>query len=386
MAIYSKKGALNTKEKNYVKALEEYISKQKQANPDFEMNPIRNFAELESAFEEYCIEDASYDDGDDDFDEPKSSQRTVSNEKPISTNNKSSDPFNREEPEVRDYVLENIKPDEPYDPNKTFEEPVDFEDSFFIPESEVLGDKLKDPSPSASKQSSQRQAPSNEPQEEAPRSEPINPAFDSMDSAKQRKKTKRFAKQIVGITVSLLEFGFVWFTSKDITEEKLLEYELDEGLDFDFILTLDDRQQVTIKQFFANQREIINQESKIDEEDQDDLIDALTEVLLEKGIAPTPMQELALVGLKIVGMQALKAFQISSANKAILAQLRVNKSEEVSHEEVDETPRQPTQEPRRTPPPAPTQSNSTAVQANEVEELEAEDVDYEPFKAIETRE
>jgi hypothetical protein len=72
-------------------------------------------------------------------------------------------------------------------------------------------------------------------------------------------------------------------------------------------------------------------------------------VFLEKGIAPTPTQELMLVVARVVGVKALSGYAIMQSNASILNQLRAMKKEESGYEEEPiETPQQrPTQTSRR---------------------------------------
>ena len=133
---------------------------------------------------------------------------------------------------------------------------------------------------------------------------------------------------------------------KDITEAKLTEYEINDEMDLSLLLDMPNGQQSSVKDFFISQHQVIKDESKIDAEDREDLADALTEVFLEKGIAPTPMQELMLVGARIIGLQTLKAVAISNSNKSILSQLRGMKQEEVGYDDYSSTP-EPTPTPRQ---------------------------------------
>ena len=105
-----------------------------------------------------------------------------------------------------------------------------------------------------------------------------------------------------------------------------------------------DGQRKSVRDFFVDQLGIIQQESKIDQDDKDDLIESLTEVFLEKGIAPTPTQELMLVVARVVGVKALSGYAIMQSNASILNQLRAMKKEESGYEEEPT----PTPQPKRT--------------------------------------
>jgi len=120
----------------------------------------------------------------------------------------------------------------------------------------------------------------------------------------------------------LAERGFVWWTTKNISEEKLAEYELSGQYDFNVLLTLETGQEVFVKQWFKLQRATAEQLSKFEQEEKDDLAEALAEVLSEKGFAPTAMQECLIIGAKVLGGKFLIAAQMSAGINSVLAQLK----------------------------------------------------------------
>jgi hypothetical protein len=156
-----------------------------------------------------------------------------------------------------------------------------------------------------------------------------------MSSAKKRKSTKKFAKYIVETVCMLSEKGFVWYANKDINEAKLVEYELKGEMDLSLLLDMPDGQKVTVKQFFQMQCLQAEQLAVIPQEEKEDLADALAEVLLEKGIAPTPTQELLLIAGKVFGGQVITLLTVKSSTNSVLAQLRAMKQAELSTEEIE---------------------------------------------------
>jgi hypothetical protein len=133
----------------------------------------------------------------------------------------------------------------------------------------------------------------------------------------------------------LQEKGFVWYATKDITEAKLVEYELKQQMDLSLLLNMPDGQEVTVKQFFQNQCIIAEQAAVIDEESKADLSEALAEVLLEKGIAPTPTQELMLIAGKVLVGQAITLFTLKASSDSVLTQLRAMKKAETETDEIE---------------------------------------------------
>ena len=328
-----------------VEQLTAKISELTDQDPNFSFEPANNPSELQRLYQEYCVEDAEIVETTKEAVSKKSASQEFREDTSVDEpdpNQRMIDPFNREEPIVRDYVLSEEfpedKPETATSAGGNYDEPRSFAESFDIP---VAGEEPEAPSQGGGGRFNK---PS---REEAP--EPMNPSFDTMDTAKQRKKTKRFAKSIVNLTCDLLEKGFEWYVLKDITEAKLTEYELNGEMDLSILLEVSENQQMTVREFFISQHQTVKAESQIDDEDRDDLIEALTEVFLEKGIAPTPMQELLLVGARIVGLQVIKAVAITNSNNAVLSQLRGMKKEEVPYQDYQEPtppPRQPQPQPR----------------------------------------
>lgn len=337
--VYTKRGNTSMKEKKMVEQLQEKIAEMVNQDPNFTFEPANTPIELQRLYETYCVEDAELVDTANETVSRKSASDEFKQEVDVEErdpNQRMIDPFNREEPIVRDYVLSSEFPDEnpetPKEGGGTYDEPRSFAESFEIP---VAGEEPEPPSNTGGRFNKVPR------QEEA--SEPMNPSFDTMDSAKQRKKTKRFAKSIVNLTCDLLEKGFEWYVLKDISEAKLTEYELNGEMDLTILLDVSENQQMTVKEFFLSQHQVVKSESQIDAEDREDLIEALTEVFLEKGIAPTPMQDLLLVGARVVGLQVIKAVGITNSNNSVLSQLRSMKKEEVPYQEF----REPTPPPRQ---------------------------------------
>ena len=150
-----------------------------------------------------------------------------------------------------------------------------------------------------------------------------------MDEKKKRKSTKKFAKTIVRAVCKLSEMGCIWWVTKDITDDKLIEYELQDTIDLKILLTLEDNQTATVKQWFKSQVRLADESFKISQMDEDDLADSLYEVMLEKGIAPTPMQELIInaVTTIVIGL-GVKAYAMGQQIQNVITQLKEMKMEQ----------------------------------------------------------
>lgn len=355
--FYAKKGKRNYKEVKLIKELQPFIDAKLQKNPDLaeSFRPANTFEELQALHRQYVSQDV-------DFEEIENEQlnnMAKNKEEEIEMNNDSDffkqieegddgsdfvDPFNREEPIVRDYVTGGGLKDEtiPEGPTRTtFDEPVSFQEAFELPSDEIQTEEPKGKGASSSE-------PKREKQKQQQRQEPLNPAFDDMSSGKKKRSTKKFAKYIVETICMLAERGFIWYATKDINEAKLTEYELNGEMNLNLLINLENGQEATIKQFFTLQCDQAEQLAKFEQEKKDDLAEALAEVLLEKGVGPTPSQELMLIAAQVFGEKVLMLMTIKSQQNSLMAQLRaMNEGRQVRYEE-----------PAYTPPPASAQTSS----------------------------
>jgi hypothetical protein len=346
--VYIKRGNKNYKERRLLDELQPIISKKLENDPDFKFVPARNFEELKQLHRDLTSEDVSFEET---SDEPQSTQteqqnenidpettsnnmaeeneteEQVSYEEVEDTNTEFIDPLNRAEPEIRDYVTADdptAEHDFRVDPTATFDEPTSFNEAFEIPDAEIVEETTNE-----KKSQTQEQKPIEQKTEKSSsKQENINPDFDTMSSGKKKKQTKKFAKYIVEAVTMLAEKGFVWFATKDINEAKLTEYELNGEMDLDLLVTLENGQEATVKQFFAQQCAQAQELGKIGDEQKVDLAEALGEVLMEKGVGPTPTQELMLVSLTIFGGQAIALMTMKAQQNSLLNQLRAMKEEE----------------------------------------------------------
>ncbi len=392
MKVYIKRGKLNYKEKRMVSKLESIVNTVLEKKPELAENfrPATNFDELKAMYDNYTAQDVEFieinknnspgseassdipeEEDDDSFTDDEETKEGdleelndnfETNNKTMNTNSNVNldddqivetkiDPFNKEAKIVRPYVLEGGDLEETPVINSgrsSFDEPTNFGEAFSLPEDETFE------SPESSSFGGQKQASYQEPIREenyggGQPSQSINRDFDDMSSAKKKKSTKKFAKYIVETVCMLAEKGFVWYANKDINEAKLLEYEMNGEIDLDLMITLDEGQQGTIKDFFGLQCYKAEELSKISEEEKSDLTDSLAEVLMEKGFAPTPSQELLMVAAKILGKQALTLFTLKTQSNLVLAQLRAMKQEEIAETEIAfAEPPMPTQAPEQT--------------------------------------
>jgi hypothetical protein len=331
MKIFLKKGNKNYKERRLLEELEPIIKKRMESEVDFARKfvPATNYEELKAMHDKFVPQDVDYVEinsytynmtaskieNDDDKDYDYSRETGFEDRDFI-------DPFNRENPKVREYVLsedpleEHATTHEKPNPFQKFDEPTSFDEAFEIPESAKMGEKKKVKGDIDEEKSTERGSKSGS-------RESLNPSFDEMSANKKKRSSKKFAKYIVETVCMLTEKGFVWYANKDINEAKLAEYELNGEIDLNLLLTLEDGQEATVKQFFLSQCIAAEQLLKITDDEKSDLTDALAEVMLEKGFAPTPTQELMLVTATIFGKQTITMLALKTQTNNLLAQLRV---------------------------------------------------------------
>lgn len=321
--VYLKRGSLNYKERRLVNA----ITKAIEQNPDIAsgFTPARNFDELKALHDKYCVTDVNFEEvgaGGENTNSEKGNEEITETTNEAEDDGKKEndstvDPFNREAPEVRDYVQggglnDSAKQNDVNTGQTNFEEPTDIKGAFEMPSTE---------DEKGTGTHSQKKKPKAE-------TNPVNPSFNDMDNGKKKRSTKRFAKIIVEAVCLLAEKGCIWWTTKDITEDKLIQYEIEDTMDLQILLTLEDNQQATVKEWFGSKVNEAQTLFKVDPKDKEDLIESLYEVMLEKGIAPTPMQELIINSVKTFVLDmGLKAFALSQQINGVIAQLKSLKHE-----------------------------------------------------------
>ena len=324
--VYVKRGNLNYKERKYIqeitKALEE-----KGITGDFE--PATNFDDLKRLYDEYCSQDAQI------ISETKNPKPTTKEpiketttkevEETLIDDSDFVDPFNSGEVIVRDYVVDDSMKKKAADSKSSFDEPS-ADMKFELPDDsdDENGEEKSTKSSGGGASSSGEKSTKKE------KSAPINPSFDEMPNSAKKKSTKRLAKAIVFATCKLAEFGCVWYVTKDITPDKVAEYDLQKSMDLDLLLSLDDNQQITVRDWFALQVKNSNDLLKVSEEGKEEMADALYVVLMEKGVALTPTQEAILsFGVHVILDLGVKAYAMQQQIKSVLNQLKMMRKDEL---------------------------------------------------------
>ncbi len=330
--LYNKRGKKNYKENKLIKELQPIIDKKIKDNPELadSFKSADSYEELKSLHEKYAIEDANFEEikinNNDDMAKNQNEKEElvdVKNDSMFDDDTESDfiDPFNRQEPTTYDYTLEGGLSKDEVDPNREirsdFAEPLSFDDAFELPSDDDNDDPVEK---SKSSKANQQQKQESKPKRERP--EPINPSFDDMSGSQQKKSTKKFAKYIVEAVCALAEKGFVWYANKEINDSKLAEYEMNGEMNLSILVTLENGQEATVRRFFQQQCVAAEQLSKFEEEEKKDIAEALAEVFLEKGIAPSKTQELMIVLGGVLIKKGAILLSLKNQTNSLLDQLR----------------------------------------------------------------
>ena len=201
-----------------------------------------------------------------------------------------------------------------------------------------------------------------------------------MSGSQQKKSTKKFAKYIVEAVCALAEKGFVWYANKEINDAKLAEYELNGEMDLSILVTLENGQEATVRRFFQQQCIAAEQLSKFEEEEKKDMAEALAEVFLEKGIAPSKTQELLIIVGGVLIKKGAFLLSLKSQTNSLLDQLRAM-SDGQPKEPQYEQPQQQYEQPQQ--PVNQVYSEVNGVPNSTVEELQDELIADEDMLEIE---
>jgi hypothetical protein len=325
--VYNKRGKKNYKENRLINELKVEIEKRLKSDDSlvFNFKPAESYEELQALHREYTSVDVEYVEEKNEKEIDMAKKETVEIEDDfVKEDNSYIDPFNRQEPTTYDYTNEGgfSKESTPKNTGQTdFAEPMNFSEAFELPdENEEAVDNEK---PSQNQKEEKQQKTTSK---QTKKEDPWNPSFDDMSGGNQKKSTKKFAKYIVEAVCALAEKGFVWYANKDITEPKLAEYELSGEMDLSILVTLENGQEATVKRFFQQQCIAAEQLSKFEEEEKKDMSEALAVVLLEKGIAPSPTQELLIVVGGVLIKKGAMLLSLKASTNSLLEQLRAMNS------------------------------------------------------------
>jgi hypothetical protein len=328
--VYNRRGRRNYKEVKLVAELEKELEKRLENDPRLALSfkPADTFEELKAMHAQYIARDAEFEEIETPQNQENMAKRNSEEEivedqdldlNESSDDNSFIDPFNRQEPTTYDYTNDGgfAKDSTPKNTGQSdFAEPLSFDEAFEIPEDGT------DEEPVENEKASKKPDQEKTQKRQAKKEDPWNPAFDDMSNGNKTKSTKKFAKYIVEAICAVSEKAFVWWANKDINDAKLAEYELSNEMNLKILVTLDNGQEATVKQFFRQQCLTAQELAKIKDEKKKDMAESLAAVLLEKGFAPTASQEALMVFGGVFIEQGAILLSLSAQNNSLLNQLR----------------------------------------------------------------
>jgi hypothetical protein len=325
--VFKKRGLPNFKQKKLIAELQEFF----EANPDkatgFQI--AENDAELKSLHELYCTEAVE-------FTEEKKDGSVVDHDKEGTpdpdavkedTGHKSFrdsikeeytsekyDPQNREEPKIRDYVLEDGFSKDAgtkEQAQSAYNEPTNFKDSFDIPDATISEGGTEKPKTYGPLNSN------------PPPKKPFQPA--DPDAKLKRKSKKKFTKYAVDAVCALAGRGLIFWSTKDITNERIQEYILNDEISkasLDMIVYLDTNTQGTVKQFFELAVVKAQDLANFTQEEKEDLAEALEDFLEYKKIEINPTINIGVIFLGMIFDRAMKVMESRAQTNSILIQIK----------------------------------------------------------------
>ena len=339
--VYNKRGKKNYKEVRLVNELKAELENRLKNDDSLvhKFKPADSFEELQQLHTQYLSKEVPFEEVKEKTSnlDSMAKKQNLDNDIEIDDMNDDSsfiDPFNRQEPTTYNYTNEGgfSKDSTPKNTGQTdFAEPLSFDEAFELPEDGEDAEPVENNGQQKQKEPKQR-----EPKQKQQKEDPWNPSFDDMSGGNQKKSTKKFAKYIVEAVCALAEKGFVWYANKDISDAKLAEYELSNEMDLSILVTLENGQEATVKRFFQNQCVAAEQLSKFEEEEKKDMSEALAAVLLEKGVAPTPTQELLIVVGGVLVKKGAMLLSLKAQTNSLLDQLRSMNTGQQQYQETQQ--------------------------------------------------
>lgn len=357
--VYVKKGVHSYKEKKLTEKVTAAIQERLKKDPNYVSNfkPATNFDELQKLYHDVVGDEIQFQEVP--AEKTSAAKGAEGAEPPTPTGQQGADdvdfnidPMNRSEPVVRDYVNEGTFVEQSSAENvgpRTFEEPLTFNESFAFPDEDSTENATNQGRGAATGGQSVGGGGQKKTQQKP--MEPVNPEYNQIADNRKARSNRRFAKYVVEVVTMLAEQGCLWYATKDINDAKLAEYEIKGTHDLSLLLNLTDGQRITVREFFQSRCMAAQEMFVFTKEEKEDLAGALADVMIEKGIAPTPAQELMLTTFGIFSRQAIAVLAFGAQNKAVLATIRVSRPEEVERRASPPPPPQPT--PTYTPPPPP---------------------------------
>lgn len=174
---------------------------------------------------------------------------------------------------------------------------------------------------------------------------PVNPNFDDMSGPEKRKQVEMFADAILTTYGQFYQKIFSWSCSINMGKMEILDK--DGVLRLSMIVSEDG---LTVKTIFENFNEKVSEVFKFTDEMREELREPLIMVLMEKGIAPTPLTSLLIILGKQTVMGIFAMFELRSEMKQYVNEFKEFRKQEMAKPQQAQ---QPADVPNRKPDPVP---------------------------------
>ncbi len=328
--VYVSSGRPTRDEKKMIEDLTQAVNKLKEKNPVEYMNfrPATNKYELREWYKKYCIEDAEI------ISETRTQTMSAEKETKIEssddvTSNKdaeknltdafdgANDPFNARETIKRDYVTDQTT-DNTYSHEEeiVIEEPTGLPSDFTIPKDDEVNNGGNNVNQQQGKNEKQKP-------------DPINPELKDLDDSQKRRVFKQTAQSLVLAYKQFSGLPFKYLATRDINAGKMAEYNVTKELDTNIVLELPNDVHMSIAQYFEQQCMKADGLFELDPDVEKEIVEALTDVLMEKQFALTPTQRLMVAVGQDLFNKGVQLFQFRAEVKTTLDYLKNNHSEKM---------------------------------------------------------
>lgn len=326
--VYISSGRPTRDEKKMIEDITNAVNKLKQTNPAEYANfrPATNKFELREWYKKYCIEDAEiisetkYEKVSTDKEQNNSSPESISDNKDAENNLKeafdgANDPFNARETIKRDYVTDQTT-DNTYSHEEeiVIEEPTGLPSDFTIPKDDEFNNGGNNVNQQQGK--TERQKP-----------EPVNPELKDLDDSQKRRVFKQTAQSLVLAYKQFSGLPFKYIATRDINTAKMAEYKVTGELDTNVVLELPNDVHLSIAQYFEQQCMKADGLFELDPDVEKEIVEALTDVLMEKQFALTPTQRLMVAVGQDLFNKGVQLFQFRAEVKTTLDFLKSKHAE-----------------------------------------------------------
>ncbi len=328
--VYVSSGRPTRDEKKMIEDLTQAVNKLKEKNPVEYMNfrPATNKYELREWYKKYCIEDAEI------ISETRTQTMSAEKETKIEssddvTSNKdaeknltdafdgANDPFNARETIKRDYVTDQTT-DNTYSHEEeiVIEEPTGLPSDFTIPKDDEVNNGGNNVNQQQGKNEKQKP-------------DPINPELKDLDDSQKRRVFKQTAQSLVLAYKQFSGLPFKYLATRDINAGKMAEYNVTKELDTNIVLELPNDVHMSIAKYFEQQCMKADGLFELDPDVEKEIVEALTDVLMEKQFALTPTQRLMVAVGQDLFNKGVQLFQFRAEVKTTLDYLKNNHSEKM---------------------------------------------------------